>query len=210
MQKGAIMEKLKKLSTNFLIISVFVLCGGINAMQAEQQYHSTTGVDYKLNTDGSLKSIKAKEEAYMTIGDRRDEQSCLKKAELKAKAKITHFLKEEIKSEETFSNIEKTLSDTSAGNSRKIAETITQNISSKAESLLRGVIILESKVLRAQKYCEVTVGMSQKSMNAAQSTQDALNKSFSDTKVGGEPKGSVKEPKSDDSAHRRSPHYNDF
>lgn len=210
MQKGAIMEKLKKLSTNFLIISVFVLCGGINAMQAEQQYHSTTGVDYKLNTDGSLKSIKAKEEAYMTIGDRRDEQSCLKKAELKAKAKITHFLKEEIKSEETFSNIEKTLSDTSAGNSRKIAETITQNISSKAESLLRGVIILESKVLRAQKYCEVTVGMSQKSMNAAQSTQDALNKSFSDTKVGGEPKGSAKEPKSDDSAHRRSPHYNDF
>lgn len=210
MQKGAIMEKLKKPLTNFLTINVFVLCSGINALQAEQQYHSTTGVDYKLNTDGSLKSIKAKEEAYMTIGDRRDEQSCLKKAELKAKAKITQFLKEEIKSEETFSKIEKTLSDTSAGNSRKIAETITQNISNKAESLLRGVIILESKVFRAQKYCEVTVGMSQKSMNAAQSTQDALNKSFSDPKVGGESKGSTKEPKSDDSAHRRSPHYNDF
>ncbi len=212
MQKGAIMEKLKKpkISTNILAMSAFVLCSGINALQAEQQYQSTTGVDYKLNTNGSLKSIKAKEEAYMTIGDRRDEQSCIKKAELKAKARIAHFLKEEIKSEDTISSIEKTLSDTSGGNSRKIAETLTQNIQNNAEALLRGVIVLESKVLRANKYCEVTVGMSEKSMNAAQSTQNALNQSFSGGKVGEKPNSSANEPKSDDSAHRRSPLYNDF
>lgn len=195
---------------NFLAISVLILCSAFSTLQAQQEFSATNGVVYKLNNDGNLKSIKAREEADMLIGDRRDEQSCIKKATLKAKAEIAKFLKEGIKAEETLSNIEKTLSDTKAGASRKIAETLSQNISSQAEALLRGVIVLESKVFRAEKYCEVTLGMSEKSMNAAQNTQNALDKSFSGGKIGNEAKPRTQEAQSDDSTHRRSPHYNDF
>lgn len=163
------------------------------ASQGEVSYKSPSGVEFKIDENtGKTRSIKAKAEGDMMIGDRRDQRSCLEKAELRAKNNIAKFLSEEIKSSKTLSDLEKSMSDANGQSvevNRKVVETLSENISNNSQAILRGVKVISSEVVAEQKVCTVEVGMNFKTIKAAESLQRNLNQSFQNSSGGGSQSG---------------------
>ncbi len=150
-------------------------------------YDDPTGVSVEFAPDDSdWKRIYATGEAELMFGDRKDILNARRKAELQAKASIAKFLKERISSEEVMEDITKTMTDANAsqaGNSttanRKTVEIVTNKISSSADEILRGIIILEQKEDIPNKRVTVKLGMSRKTMATADSVKGALRQDSS-------------------------------
>ena len=106
-------------------------------------------------------------------------------AEMEAKAAISHFMKEEIKSEKSIEKISKKMKEqTSAGKkvSKKTMQTQIRKIHNSAQSLLKGVVSLEECFDSKRGVYRVMVGVSMATMKAAdglrqKSNEDALSSS---------------------------------
>ena len=105
------------------------------------------GVDsVNIDENGNIK-LKATAEDVMKIADVRDKQACLKKAELKAKADIAKFFKEQVTSKEIIDELSQQVekAKNEGGNGLEsisrdvIINEITQ-IQNNAEAALRGVV----------------------------------------------------------------------
>ena len=142
-------------------------------------YEDVTGVTIEMKPDGSdWLRIRSIGESITPIGDRRDVVAATKKATLQAKAEIAKFLNEKISTSETLEEITKTLTEVNgqaASANRKSIETLTTNIHNSAETILKGVVVLEQKIDADNKVVRVTVGMSRKTMRIADSVSNSIN-----------------------------------
>ena len=151
--------------------------------QNVENIDSVTGVNYEVDENGEFARIRATGEAELEFGDRRDIRTATQKAQMRAKANIAKFLNERVSSEEVISSLEKSMTNTSGKSKEAIRETIdtyTESIHNSAEALLKGVIATKTDVNKDEKYVQVEVGLSPKTMKAA----DTLNKGLKEDNSG--------------------------
>lgn len=156
------------------ILSIFAIMAIANA-----------GVDsVGIDESGNIK-LRATGEDVMKIGDARDKQSCLKRAELKAKADIAKFFKEQITSKEVLDDLSQQTEKVQIGNGNE-SETINRDvvikeatqIQNNAEAALRGVVVIEKIASVETKECSVTVGFNSKTLKVAESATRAMQQSM--------------------------------
>lgn len=143
----------------------------------EEIVDSVTGVMYEVDENGEFARIRSTAEAELEFGDRKDIRIATQKAMMRAKANIAKFLSERVTSDEVMDNLEKTATKTNGKNKETTRETIstyTEVIKNSADALLKGVIATKTDVNKAEKYVQVEMGISKKTMNAA----DQINKSL--------------------------------
>jgi hypothetical protein len=146
------------------------------------------GATLEFNPDGSVKRIYSKFSHPVTIADKRGIQTATVIAEEKAKASIVRFLKQEVASSRIVNEFENTASkttqeSTAAGDAvstvdqRAITQSLNQLTSSFAAGTLSGVVVLENGYDDKEREAWVVVGLSQKTMAAAQATQHMMSES---------------------------------
>ena len=198
------------------ILSIVLLTVGASA---NPEYKDpTTGVEIIFAKDGSnWDKIIANGEADVAFGDRQDIRQATSKATMRAKANISKFLTERVKSKETLEGMSKTITDkkqsggqvtiNSAGNT---VEAITENISNSADAILKGVIVLEQNINKKEKYVSVRVGMSRKTMTTADNMSNAIEKDLSESTVEKDTENATIQMNDGQNEIRRSKNYNDF
>lgn len=193
-----------------ILCSVLALLFITYSYASEAEYVDPDGVRVKFTESGEMKSIISSAEAALVFGDRKDIIKAKKKAALRAKAEIAKFLNEKMKSQETIEDMTKTITNqTSAGDinaSRKIIEVQTENISSSAEALLKGVVTLLEDVNKDKKYVRIEVGMNLKTMRAADSLRNDLNRNLDTSRS----PGSKSSPNTGGRTVKKSRMYDDF
>ena len=143
------------------------------------------GVDsVNIDENGNIK-LKATAEDVMKIADVRDKQACLKKAELKAKADIAKFFKEQVTSKEIIDELSQQLekAKNEGGNglesiSRDVVINEVTQIQNNAEAALRGVVVIEKIASVETKECSVTVGFNSKTLKVAEGATRAIQQSI--------------------------------
>lgn len=144
---------------------------------AEEIVDSVTGVTYEVNENGEFARIRSVGEAELEFGDRKDIRIATQKAQLRAKANIAKFLSERVKSEEVMNEVINSMTNTNGQTKeamRETVETYTESISNSAEALLKGVIATKTDINKDEKYVQVEMGLSPKTMNAADTLNNAL------------------------------------
>ena len=143
------------------------------------------GVDsVNIDENGNIK-LKATAEDVMKIADVRDKQACLKKAELKAKADIAKFFKEQVTSKEIIDELSQQVekAKNEGGNglesiSRDVVINEVTQIQNNAEAALRGVVVIEKIASVETKKCSVTVGFNSKILKVAEGATKAIQQSI--------------------------------
>ena len=176
----------------------------------------TTGVEIVFAPDGkNWDKIIANGESELLFGDRKDVRKATSKATLRAKANIAKFMKEKLKTTETLEEITKTISSStnsngsvSTGAERKTVETMIESISNSSEAILKGILVLEQQINQKDKYVKMQVGVSRKTMKAADGLANDMNRDMSQPK---EAKNTTAQQYNDgENEIRRSKNYNNF
>ncbi len=144
----------------------------------QEELDTPDGVSMELLPDGGWR-IFGKGTGTYDLNDADEIRQATKDAELRAKAAISKFLSEKIKSEESLTNLSKKVKKLSSGVGEKgepsveVSKTDVQvrleRISSNSAAILAGVITLESKRMPKGNggTISVVVGVSAKSMQLA-------------------------------------------
>lgn len=151
---------------------------------ATETIDSVTGVTYEVNENGEFARIRSVGEAELEFGDRKDIRVATQKAQLRAKANIAKFLSERVKSEEVMNEVINSMTNTNGQTKeamRETVETYTESISNSAEALLKGVIATKTDINKDEKYVQVEMGLSPKTMNAADTLNKALKTDSTET-----------------------------
>ena len=134
----------------------------------------------ELNDDGSIKKITAIGEADLDFPDDRQElREATQIAEMEAKAVLTHFMKEDLKSEKSIERITNKMKEqTQAGKkiNKKTMSLQMSKIHNSAQSLLKGVVTLEECFDSEKGFIRVMIGTSTATMGAADSLRQEVNK----------------------------------
>jgi len=151
------------------------------AQQEPTMTDEPTGVSITFDESGSdWEKITSVGESELLFGDKKDVHNATQKATMRAKAAIAKFLNERLKTSEVLEEMTKTLTETSSGGSakasRKTVETMIEKIENSADAILKGVIVLEQDINKTEKMVSVTVGMSRKTMKAADSLRNTIQK----------------------------------
>lgn len=163
---------MKKSLFTLSLLSLF-----ISPLYAEEHEDSVVGVTYELNEQGEFKNIRSTAEADLEFGDRKDIRTATQKAQLRAKANIAKFLNERITSDEVVENITNTITHTTGQSKEAVRDTVethTETIKNSAEAWLKGAIVLKTDVNKDEKYVQVEMGISEKTMKAADGLNGAL------------------------------------
>ena len=147
-----------------------------------QKYHIVgTKAGIVMDKDGTWLKIFAKGSAAIDFADEDEKEDALMEAEMKAKAQIAKFLKEDISSDEYLNNMSKKLKELNSDGknqttkiSKKTLKVKSMAISNQAESLLKGVLILCESVDPKAKKAIVIVGVSPKTQRAADSARESM------------------------------------
>jgi hypothetical protein len=144
------------------------------------------GATLEFNPDGTIKRIYSKYSHPVTIADKRGIKTATTIAEEKAKANIVRFLNQHVASSRIVNEFENTASITtqeksgggesvSTTDKRAISQSLNELTSSLSSGTLTGVVVLESGYDEKEREAWVVVGLSQKTMGAAQATQEMLS-----------------------------------
>ncbi|MBK3404169.1 hypothetical protein H0176_22180 [Methylorubrum populi] len=168
------------------------LVGAADAQSVEKRPDGTVewkaginGVTLEFNPAGGVRRIYSKYSHPVTIADKRGVHTATVIAEEKAKGEIVRFLEQDVASGRVVNEFENTVSKTTqekAGDGRSIStvdqrtigQSLTELSSSMASGTLSGVVVLESGYDEKEQEAWVVVGLSEKSMSAAQATRDML------------------------------------
>ena len=173
---------MKKMFWMFYICLLTTNC--FAAMGENITYEPTnTAVYWELLPDGSdWEKIYSTGEADLKFGDASDVRVAKKKAVLRAKAELSKFFEEKISTEETLEDITKESLNATAGqdgiteeNTRKTVVTTIERIKNQSDAILKGVIILETKVDRDNNVVLVKIGISRNSIGIANSVNSTIN-----------------------------------
>lgn len=138
---------------------------------------SVTGVSYDLDDNGNFARIRAVGEAELLFGDRKDVRIAKQKATLRAKAAIAKFLQERVTSEEVMDAMTETMDKAHNGQTdatREAAEDYAEKITNSAEALLHGVITVKSFVNPKDKFVQIELGVSKKTLAAVGELQTKM------------------------------------
>jgi len=184
--------------TSTVALAVLMLCVGTSTVlgQASQAtvegdgsvrwQAGVGGVEFESNPDGSWR-IFSRGEADVTFPDRRGIYTAQTIAEEKAKAAIAHFMGQDVASgtftkqlENDVSKAIRTRDDSAPAQVRRIDDrtverNVTEATSSIAAARLRGVIVLEKGYEKDAELAWVKVGISNKTIAAAQGLHDMIS-----------------------------------
>lgn len=185
------------------------------AQQPPSMSDPITGVSIIFDETGTnWDKIMSVGESELLFGDTKDVRTATKKATMRAKANIAKFLNERLTTSEVLEEMTKTLteqsSDGSAKASRKSVETMIEKIENQSEAILKGVIVLEQDINKPQKQVYVTVGMSRKTMQAADGLRNTIQK---DLDTGSQNLGNQddsEDSSNDERIIKRSRNYDNF
>jgi hypothetical protein len=138
------------------------------------------GVTLELDDEAPHKLIRLRAigESAIPLGDRKDVQRATKIATLKAKAAISKYLNEDIKTEEVVEQISESIQQSDgqvSTASRHDVERLVETIRDSSSAFMKGVIVLEQNVDQTNKRVIVTIGTSEKSQQAADQARRSLN-----------------------------------
>lgn len=178
-------------------------------------YEDTSGVTMELDASGNTWiKMRSTGEAELRFGDRKDVIQAKRKATLAAKAELVKFMSERLGSSEVVGEITKTISETTNtanADTRKSVETLTTEMHSASEAILKGILTLEQKVDTVNKVVTVTVGVSRKTMGVADAISGNMNSNMSGQVSGGANNGSNSNSSANvKSEVRRSKNYDNF
>lgn len=164
------------------------LAGEIKESEAGIVWHAgIDGVEIEWSPDGSFNRIYSRYTQTVGIPDRQGISKAQVIAEEKAKAAIIRFINQEVASARVVTEIQNDMNQTvstkdtgkasaiTKTSQRQMIENLTEVTSSAAAGKLRGVIVLERGYDEKEEVAWVKVGISQKTMNASQSLEDALH-----------------------------------
>ena len=165
-----------------------------NAANAEVQAEldQPDGVAITLKPDGTFQ-IFARGTGTYDFNDPDDIKDARRDGTLRAKANLSKFLKEKVSSAEGLDEVsKKSKSMTSDGQVQKVAvskesvKIATESIRNESDAILTGVITLkDQKVPRGNGgEIQVTVGVSSKTLAAAQKVARGINESLADREAG--------------------------
>lgn len=194
-----------------ILITLIVNCPSYAEEPASVKYQPmSSGVEIIFTADGSdwLK-IQSIGEADLNIGDSTDKRNAEKIAIMRAKADLSKFMSERIRSEETSEEIIKLCQTASSDgqninkeSTRKMVHTTIERISIESDAILKGVLPLETTINDKKKLIRVVIGVSRKTISMANS----LNKSFNSNSSS---VGST-EKREEGVVTKRSNNYNDY
>ena len=142
-----------------------------SAKASDPVYQDPTGVRVEFYHDGTIKSIKSLGESELQFGDHKDIRQAIKKATMRAKAGISKFMKESIKSNDVADEISDTISNQSiTGNTDATKETLESSIETlqnSSSAILSGVITLSQDIKREERYVTVLVGIKKETIEIA-------------------------------------------
>jgi hypothetical protein len=145
------------------------------------------GVEIEWNVDGSVKRIYSRYGMPVEVADRRGIKTAQIIAEEKAKAAIIRFMNQSVSSKRIVTEVENDLSkatqkrEGAAGehvkkvDERTVLQNLTQITSSFASGNLKGVIVLEQGYDGKSEEAWVVVGISEKTIKAAQTIREMAN-----------------------------------
>ncbi|MBF0784000.1 hypothetical protein E4T80_00690 [Muribacter muris] len=166
---------------------------------------SVTGVSYEVDENGEFARIRATGEAELEFGDRKDIRMATQKATLRAKANIAKFLSERVTSEEVIDNVENVVTKTENADNvatkmengenittktengnksanREVILSYLEKIHNSAEALLKGVIATKTDINKDEKYVQIELGISKKTMAAADTLKKELRTDVTEKK----------------------------
>lgn len=221
--------------SNFVYIASFAIAAGwsilpsASAGTVSHKDGATTwhagfgGIVVKWGKDGKLERMYSTKYQPVAFNDRQGISTAYKVAELKADAAIVKFLKQSVKSSQVYHEMESDLSvdqqrsqnggatSNNKVDSRNLASSFQNTISSYAQGDLSGVIVLERGYDANKSEVWVTVGISKKTVGTARNMQNMLNKDSSGGErpaQGGVNSNNIK--KAPSSEFQRSPNYGNF
>lgn len=145
------------------------------------------GIEIEWNPNGSVKRLSSKYSAPVEFTDRRGIYKAQVIAEEKAKAAVIRFIKQELASTRIVAEIQNDVntatqqrrtggsSQLTKTDTRTVAESLTEVTSSFASGTLSGVIILEKGYNEKTEEAWVVVGISDKTIRAAQGVRTMSN-----------------------------------
>jgi len=144
------------------------------------------GPEIVWNPDGSIKRISMRYDQPVDFADRRGIHTAQVIAEEKAKAEIVRFMHQDVQSARFVGEVDNTLGKTiqhrEAGahtqtdeRTRTMITNLTETTGSFAKGELGGVILLEKGYDKDQENAWVVVGISEKTIRAAQGLHDAIS-----------------------------------
>ena len=177
--------KLKNL-TLFTLMSVSVLNAG-NCTE----WYSDIRIKYNIvgtkagivmDQNGAWKKLFAKGTASVDFDDADEREDALEEAEMKAKAVLTHFMKEDLSSVKFVENISKKAKELQK-NGNNESKSITKKsiklksvkISNNAHSILKGVLTFCESINPGTNLVTVIVGVSPKTQRAADSSRRSMH-----------------------------------
>ncbi len=153
---------MKKLIYAFIIIAL-----GYSALMAEGfEDTETLGVqrnEIQINPQTQeITRIISIGEANYSFDNAKNIRQAITKAELSAKAAISKYLSEDIKTQESQEQLSKILSEQSTGTaenvSQKDVDTLTINTQNSAAAILKGVVTIQTQINKQSKSVRVTLG----------------------------------------------------
>ncbi len=168
----------------------------------QQELDQPDGVAITLKPDGSFQ-IFARGTGVYDFNDPDDIKDATRDATLRAKANLSKFLKEKVSSSEGMDEISKkskSMSDDGQVQKKSVSKEsvkiATESIRNQSEAILTGVITLKvQKVPRGNGgEVQVTVGISSKTLMAAQKLAQGINQSLSNRDASGTSASAVVAP----------------
>jgi|GEM_PF-1670074 hypothetical protein len=198
------------------------------------------GITIKFNSDGSWKSIKSVGSVGLYFTDTNSQNRALETAEMEAMAGITRYMEQTLNSGRGIDEVANMVANKKTQGklqeieaSQEEIRTFTKNIVNSSSNILTGVIPIDQIIDRDKMEVRVTVGISEKYMEAAAEVREGMAQNIAkgrtaersrnkDTSTGkGASNGSSDAGDSSDGLgnflerkggviHRRSPSYDDF
>ena len=214
---------MKKIFNSIVLITLISLFGIAHA-QENIEYVDILGVQVQFNDDNSFKSLKSTAEQDLVFTDRTSIRQAVAIATMSAKGELAKWMEETIVSNEGLEEASTQIANRQTdGSGQTLAatkediQTYLRSLSNSANAVLTGVTVIDQIIDRDKKYVSVTIGVSEKYMQAAAQMRTEMSKSIA---KGREAEvnmnnassfgGSSEPPVDEGRTHRRSPAFDDF
>ena len=183
-----------------IILAIFVLSGILNAGSCTEWYkdmrekYNIVGLKAGIVMDdsGEWQKLFAVGQASVDFNDQDENMDALEEAQIKAKVNMSQFMKEEIASDKVINNISKKVKTMTLIQGGKQATSVSKrtikikavSIRNSSNTLLKGVVVLCESIDPSTKIAKVIVGVSKKTIKAAESISDRMNNTTTNKGIG--------------------------
>ncbi len=164
----------KNIINSILITVLMGVYGVAYAAQDDFEYVDILGVFVKFNDDNSFKSLKSTAEQDLVFTDRSSIRQALAIATMSAKGELAKWMEETISSKDGLEEVSTQIANRQTnGNGQTLdatkedIQTYLRSLSNSANAVLTGVTVIDQIIDRDKNYVSITIGVSEKYMQAA-------------------------------------------